>query len=254
MKNTTIFFIIFFFLLCSTVSKASISIQPAELSIVMDDDFIHGNTFKKITVTNNNADSFNVTWYIEHPDPISKIRPNRTCMPNLSWIDVEPKWAVLPSKGSEAFYICLDVPENDELRDQHWEVWVTFKTGKQTGKQGTINIEQAIRVCIDTPGKIIDTDDQDHDTFSIMIGDQLKIPLFDIALAAGIVIASLLIGTVLYRSRGKRRQKIKGITKPPLDVEKKVTPTENNATKLPHDDVGSQVDDMFSHFENKKKP
>jgi len=251
MKNTTIFFIIFFFLLCSTVSKASISIRPAELSITMDDGFIHGNTLKKITVTNNNADSFNETWYIEHPTPISKLRPNRTCMPNLSWIDVEPKWAVIPSKGSEEFYIYLDVPENDELRDQHWEVWVTFKVGKQ----GDFNFEHAVRVCIDTPGKITDADGQGHDTFSIMIGDQLKIPLFDIALAAGIVIALLLIGTVLYRSRGKHRRKTKSITKPLLDVEKKVTPLENNATKLPHaDDVGSQVDDMFSHFENKKKP
>jgi len=251
MKNTTIFFIIFFFLLCSTVSKASINVQPLEISIVMDDDFIHGNTFKKITVTNNNADSFNVTWYIEHPTPISKLRPNRTYMPNLSWIDVEPKWAVIPSKGSEAFYIYLDAPENDELRDQHWETWVTFRTGKQ----GSFNFEQAIRVYIDTPGKITDADDQGHDTVSVMIDDQLKVPLVDIAIAAGIVIALLLMGTVLYRSRGKRRQKIKGITKPSLDVEKKVTPTENNATKLPHaDDVGSQVDDMFSHFENKKKP
>jgi hypothetical protein len=251
MKNTTIFFIIFFFLLCSTVSKASISVQPLEISIVMDDDFIHGNTFKKITVINNKADSFNVTWYIEHPNPPSSIRPNRTFIPDLSWIYVEPKWAVIPSKGSEAFYIYLDVPENDELRDQHWEAWVTFKAGKQ----GDFNFEHAIRVYIDTPGKIIDADDQDHDTFSIVIGDQLNIPLVDIAIAAGIVIVLLLIGTVLYRSRGKHRRKTKSITKPSLDVEKKVTPTENNATKLPHaDDVGSQVDDMFSHFENKKKP
>ena len=252
MKNTTIFLGIFFFLLlCSAVSRASISVQPAELSITMDDGFIHGNTLKKITVTNNNADSFNATWYIEHPDPISKLRPNRTCMPNLSWIDAEPKWAVIPSKGSEEFYIYLDVPENDELRDQHWEVWVTF----DAGGQGPFKYLHAIRVYIDTPGKITDADGQGHDTFFIMIDDQLKVPLVDIAIAAGIVIALLLIGTVLYRSRGKRRQKVKGITKPPLDVEKKVTPIENNATKLPHaDDVGSQVDDMFFHFENKKKP
>lgn len=81
----------------STLGNASITVQPLELSITMDKEFIHGNTSKKITITNNNDDSFNATWYIEHPDPISKIRPNRTCMPSLSWVDVEPKWFVIPA-------------------------------------------------------------------------------------------------------------------------------------------------------------
>jgi len=187
MKKTLAFIIpLLLLLVFSTVCRASITAQPLELSITMDNEFIHGNTSKKITITNNNDDSFNATWYIEHPDPISEIRPNRTCIPSLSWVDVEPKWFVIPAYSAGDFYIYLDIPENEELLDKHWETWVTFKAGKLGG---FFNLEQAIRVYIDTPGEAAINNNQD------------QIPLSDIVIVAVVAISLLILGTLVYKKK-----------------------------------------------------
>ena len=135
----------------STFSNATMTVHPLELTITMDNEFVHGNTSKKITITNNNDYSFNVTWYLEHPTPISYLRPNRTFISDLSWIDVEPKWIVIPPASDRMFYIHLNIPENEELLDQHWEIWVTFQLDEHKTGGGIFEYEYAIRVYIDTP-------------------------------------------------------------------------------------------------------
>lgn len=130
--------------------KGNISVNPSELSILMQEEFIQGNTSEKIIVKNHNDFSYNVTCYIEHPNPIYWLRPNRTCIPNISWIDVDPKWIKIQPNDIGEFYIHLNVPEEKENLNQQWETWITFKEGLSTDSEGFINQEYAIRVYIDT--------------------------------------------------------------------------------------------------------
>jgi len=197
-KTLTIIALLLFPLIFSTITSADISVQPLEISINMDNDFINGNTSKKITITNNDDYNFNVTWYKEHPN---SIRPSRTNISDLSWIDVEPKWIIIPSKEKGEFYIYLNIPNVDENLGQHWETWVTFKKGERTGS--FINKEYAIRVYIDTPEKNTDND-QDNGVLSISINDQIKIPLQDVAIVL-IAIASITTLTAFFLKKKKTK-------------------------------------------------
>ena len=114
----------------------------------MDDEFIYGNTSRTISVRNDNDFSVNVSWYVEHPNPESWMRPNRTFIPDLSWVDASPEWCIIEPGDTKLFYIYLDIPESEENLDQHWETWVTFN---QDPNEGLFNFEQAVRVLIDTP-------------------------------------------------------------------------------------------------------
>ena len=150
------FFFIFviilpFLIVLSSISANSISVEPIEISITMDDSFIEGNTTKKITITNNFDYDYNVTWYVEHPYPITSMRPNKTYMPDLSWITVKPKWQIVPPKTSRNFYIYLNIPSNEDNLNKSWETWITFNGGEQESGEGIFNFEYAIRTYIDTP-------------------------------------------------------------------------------------------------------
>ena len=187
MKKTSVFIVILLFTLTlSMTCRANIMVQPAELSITMTNEFIHGNNSKKITIINNDNCSFNATWYLEHPTPVSWMRPNRTYMPNLSWIDLEPKWLLIPSNSTREFYVHLDIPENEELTDEHWETCVTFKLGKQDYGGGLFNQEYAVRVYMDTP-------------VEVTIGNHQGYDLLYIALAAVTAIAVLIIWKLVIK-------------------------------------------------------
>jgi hypothetical protein len=158
-KTFAIFLIIILLLFFSKGVYASISVNPPELLISMTDEFIHGNTSKRIDVSNNFDYNFNITWYKEHPNPIDWMRPNRSFIPDLSWIYMEPQWFEIPSNSTGSFYIYLDIPKEDENYEQHWETWVTFKKGIQEQGGGFFNQEYAIRIYVDTPEKTTDTDE-----------------------------------------------------------------------------------------------
>jgi len=147
MRKVFVLVFLLFFFLFGVSCRAGLTVFPLEVSIVMDEFFISGNTSEKISVRNNEVEDVNVSWYVEDPEPIDLMRPNRTCISNLSWVSVEPDWCVIPSGGSADFFIYLGVPERDDLRGKHWEVWVTFRV---LPKQ-SINVENAVRVYIDTP-------------------------------------------------------------------------------------------------------
>lgn len=185
-KTLALIILLFLSLAFSTVCRANIAVQPLELSITMDNEFIHGNTSKKIAITNNNDYSINVTWYLEHPNPISWMRPNKTCIPSLSWIDVNPKWCIVLPDDSVAFYIYLDVPESEEHLEQHWETWVTFK---QEPGGGIFNQEHAVRVYIDTPGEVAINNNQD------------QIPPSHVVIVAVVAISLFILGTLVYKKK-----------------------------------------------------
>ena len=178
--------IILLSLIFASTCKGHVIVQPPEISIKMDNEFIHGDTSKKITVTNNNNYSINMTWYVENPNPISWMRPNRTCMPNLSWIDLKPRYNIITPHNSTKFYIYLSIPEGSEYLNQHWETWITFKQGTRESGGGLFNQEYAIRTYVDTPKKVEISNNQNHDLFSITIGDQIKISASDIIILAAI--------------------------------------------------------------------
>lgn len=203
MKKTLVLItLLLLFLSLSSVCKASFSVTPMEVSISMKNEFINGNTSKTIAISNNKNYSYNVTWYTEHPKPISWIRPNRMRIPNLSWINVEPKWIVIPPKSIGIFYIHLFIPENNDTLNPHWETWVTFKGGKQEYTEGFFHQEYAVRVYIDTPEKLASSDNPDNDVLSISTKDQLNITLLDVTVAAIIAIVLLFIGNkVLNRKK-----------------------------------------------------
>ena len=174
MKTTIPLTILFFlFLSCLNPCKAGFNVDPRELTISME-EFIHGDSTKDIQVINSNDYEINISWYISHPEPLDLIRPNKTTVPDLSWIDVKPKWKILPPNTNSAFSIYLDIPEQKENLNQNWEVWITFR---EQGNQ-FINIENAVRVYIDTPTdesaiKNDSADDQTQnqvDTNMIIIG------------------------------------------------------------------------------------
>lgn len=175
--------------------KAAISVSPLELWITMDKDFINGNTSKKIIVTNNDEFSVNITWYLDHPTA-DLMRANKTKIPSFSWIKIEPKWRIAQPGETVSFYIHLDIPEIGENLNRNWEIWPTFNQNKS---EGVFKLEQSVRLYIDTPSKLII--DKDQEAFSIKIGDQITISLFEMIIVA-IIIVVLVLG-ILFVKKGK---------------------------------------------------
>lgn len=188
------------FLFFSSLSygcRANFAVSPDQISINMDKEFIYGNTLKKIFVTNNNGEDFNVTWYLENPTPPSKIRPNRTTIPDLSWIDLEPKWRVIPPGETGEFFIYLNIPKTKDTINKKWESWITFKAVDKE----FFNIEYAIRLLINTPTDNSGIVDEDDDFFSIKLGDQLAIPLSSVLIVIVIVGVIFILSIILSKKK-----------------------------------------------------
>jgi hypothetical protein len=147
---TLILITLFIILMQQPILKADFNVQPLELNITMTDKFINGNTSEKIIVRNTGDSDINVSWYIDHPTQDS-IRENRTLIPDLNWVDLEPKQQIIHPDIDTEFYIYLNIPENNNNLNQHWEVWITFKQEQSY----FFNFEHAVRYYIDTPTNFI---------------------------------------------------------------------------------------------------
>lgn len=191
----TLTFLLFF--TSVSICNGAFSVYPVEQSITMGDEFISGNTSRAITVGNYEDQSINISWYFDHPVPISDIRPDKTPIPDLSWIDIEPQLQIISPQSSATFYIHLNIPESKEYLNQHWETWITFKQEKKQ----FINIEAAIRLYINTPMELITNNDQNSDALSISSGDQNKLTFFDIAIAAVIILILLTISILFVKKK-----------------------------------------------------
>ena len=198
-KIIVLMLIIFAFTFLSSSCKGSVSASPPKILITMDKEFINGNTSRVITLTNSNDFDVNLTWYIDYPTP-SLIEPNRTAIPDLSWIYLEPRFYDLTPGNTTQFYVYLNIPESEENLNQSWEVWPVF----QLGSTGFANQELAVRVFIDTPKKLEIINSPDNDLFSIKIGDQISVPASDIIILAAII--STL--TVVYIAIRKKKLQI----------------------------------------------
>lgn len=171
--NKTFCILLLLFLLFFTIScQANVIVKPAELTITLTDNFLQENTSTNITILNDNNYTINVTWYLEHPNPPSLLRPNRTFIENLSWIQVTPSWQIVDSYAIASFSISLIIPQRSDLFNQHWETWVTFTPHKEHGN-GIFSQEYAVRVYIDTPvssdqSSIPDSNAQGYDFFAFL--------------------------------------------------------------------------------------
>ena len=184
------------FLSINTTVSGFISIEHNEITIDINKNLKQENTTKIITIENTENHVLNVTWYLECPHP-SKIRENKTTIPNLSWIDVKPRYKILNPKEKTNFNIYTDIPNDEQYYDKNWELWITFKQGDQEKSEGFIKIEHAVRVYVNTPVFLNHDDlsldaDKDNGLHGVTIDDRGRIDIniigFFMAITAGILI------------------------------------------------------------------
>jgi hypothetical protein len=143
--------------------KGSFDVQPRELYITMDIEFIKGNTSEKLKVINSEDSEINVSWYLDNPSD-DLIRPNRTKIPDLSWVYLEPKSQIIEGNSNLDFFIHFNIPEDENHLDKHWEVWITFKEEESN----FIKFEHAVRLHIDTPKNLKEDNNNDLTSFVLV--------------------------------------------------------------------------------------
>ena len=199
MKKKLFFTIILILFLTSTIlGKGNFGVHPLELTIKINDEFVQGNTSKNIIIRNVNNYSINISWYLDNPDPISWIRPNRTLIPELSWIDIKPQWQIIHPKSSKRFFIYQNIPDKEKNLNKKWEIWIVFK---QVDKQ-FINYENVVRLLIDTP-EMLKNNNHDQDFLSISFKDRNKIPLSDFLIIISVIILVFISFYVLKKKKSK---------------------------------------------------
>lgn len=183
-------------LICTSTCKANFSVQPRELSIKMNEEFINGNTSKRVFVTNNIEESINISWYMDNPTQ-DLIRENKTLIPSLSWISIKPQWKIIPPNGSTIFYIYLDIPEEKENFNQHWEIWPVFKQEETQ----FFNWEHAVRLYIDTPEIFPNNNSKNIDNFSFIKENSILIAVISI------VCLAIVLSLFIVKSKIKKNKK-----------------------------------------------
>jgi len=184
MKKTYVIILLFLILLMFTSNcKGNFSVNPRELSIKMLDEFIQGNTSKKIIISNNIGDSINISWYIDNPT-LDLIRENKTLIPSISWIRIEPQWKIILPNSSSSFYVFLDIPEHKDNYNKHWESWPVFKQEESQ----FFNWEHAVRLYIDTPEKFPNNEKEQKDFLSFIFENFLVIIILAVVVMLFLII------------------------------------------------------------------
>jgi len=176
---------------------ANVSVTPTEIYLTIDDEYIEGNTSKKITVVNNYYHDVSVGTWMEHPDIIEWMRANRTLIENISWITIEPSQAIIPSNSSASFYIQFNIPNEtkNQTYDKHWEIWAAVKISSASENVSSSFKEgYLVRVYVDAP------------TMPEEPSSHLDQIFYDTLLAIGVAII-LTIVFFFFRERKKRRNK-----------------------------------------------
>jgi hypothetical protein len=178
------------------ICHANVVVSPAEIYITMIDEYVDGNTSKKIFVTNHNSYNVSVTAWMTHPDPAEWIRSGRTFIDNLGWITINPSKLIIPADSFAYFYIDVSIPiENkNESYDKHWESWATLKIEDASGNASSSFKEgYLVRIYVDTPQPPDEPDD------SPLFSEQL---LYDTIIAFSVAVIITLI--YFYYRRKKK--------------------------------------------------
>jgi hypothetical protein len=161
-KTVALFGIILFLsLFIVPVCEANVVVSPAEIHIIMKDEFIEGSTYKTVTVTNRYTFNVSVNVWMSHPDILEWMRPNRTLIDNLSWISIEPSSVIIPYNESAVFYINFSI-QNESIKnqsyDKNWEIWAAFKINAASGSSSSLKEGYLVRVYVDTPKTLTEPD------------------------------------------------------------------------------------------------
>jgi len=132
-------------------------ICPAKLEISMKNDFPKGEIRYKIQVTNPSSHPINVTSSVRNPTSQS-LSPGYTNIPDLSWVNVEPKVKTIPANSYDFFNLTINIPENEKKYhyNESWEVWAIFYSPDSFKSGGSVsfNIKLAVKIFIHTPSGV----------------------------------------------------------------------------------------------------
>lgn len=200
MKNTVVLVGVMLLFLLSMIptGQANVVISPTEIYITMTDEYIVGNTSKKITVTNHNSHNVSVNVWMKHPDPVDWMRSGRTFMEDLQWITIYPSKLIITPNNVADFYIHFSIPNEtkNQTYDKHWESWAALKI-EDTSENSSSSFKEGylVRIYVDTPLPPAEPDD------SALFPEKL---LYDTLIAFSIAVVITLI---YYFYRGKKKNK-----------------------------------------------
>ncbi len=144
------------FLVYPIDARESISAEPAKLTIEMGDKYPEETVNYNIRVTNTYSYDVEVLAKVINPLGLTK---NYIKIPDLSWIDVNPKIINVPAYSSAEFEIIIKVPDEEKPfhYNESWEVWVLVtphvpsEVDDESSVGTTFRIKYAIKVLISTP-------------------------------------------------------------------------------------------------------
>lgn len=200
-KNKTIIVILFLFsfnLFSNTVS-AGFSVEPIEISIDMKDEISNGNTSRKIVVKNNYDFKQNFSWYIIHPEPVKWMRPDKSKIPDLSWVTLKPEKITIDAYSTGKFYIHLYIPELKDYYDEQWETWIVIKPDENN--QNLFKQEYAVRTYIKTP--IQKTENNDIKSINTEDNTRVIVTFFSFSM---VLILSIITLIIIFLHKKKTRK------------------------------------------------
>lgn len=188
-------------LLIDTPEKSSEQKDETEnIEINMEKRFFHGNTTKKITVTNHFEKEIIIESISQNPDVISK--KNYTKIPDLSWITTNPTITNIRPGETKNFYIYIDPEEKKEYTNKNWETWIVFEACYKDNKNDCFMLDRNAKVFITTSESIAGFKEENQKIEAVStdepgLNSDINLFLFSIVFILG------LAGYIFYRKKIK---------------------------------------------------
>lgn len=179
----------------------SMSNKTEYIEIKMTKNFFHGNTTKKIGITNSFEKEINVESKIEHPEVFSK--KNYTKIPNLSWINTHPVNTTIKPGETKKFYIYVDPEEKQEYTNQLWETSIVFKACFTDDSNNCTDLGTEARVFLITPEEVNSPLNNDEKIKGVSMDKQDSIPFSPILIYL-VILFFVLIVFFVYRKKDKK--------------------------------------------------
>jgi len=147
---------IFNLILATSVEGESggITVFPSKVYIDMPEGYPAQEIQYSIKVYNTRHSSpLNVSVKIYNPHSQSMLE-GYSFIPDLSWVEFAPEKICIPAKGSEKFFIYINIPDDEKPLhyDENWEVWAITSEEKDPAYGGTgIATALVTRLLISTP-------------------------------------------------------------------------------------------------------
>ncbi len=148
-------------LIDTTIYNPDLVTDSEIIEIDMKNGFIHGNTTKKISITNNFEKEINIETIIRNPTIFTK--KNYSNIPNLSWISTNPSDAYIKPGETKNFFIYIDPEEKQEYTKKFWETIIIFKACYIDDPNNCVELNPRARIILKTPDELtgsIEDDDK----------------------------------------------------------------------------------------------